>query len=576
MGMILLAGTIVNNSILLLDFILNAREKGFSREEAIIQSVRIRTRPILMTASSTVIGLTPLVFEMAVGLERLSPLGIVAAAGLILGTFLTMIVIPVIYLVIDDFKNKLSFKPGERGTAVVILVFLSVSFIFPRVSFADGKKQRCNSDGKKVFSLKSAIKYALDHSPDIKESAADIEKTKGATVKVRANLLPQISLNSVYTNYQEEHAIVPGIAGTEERFDNNTISNKAEASWLITDFGKSFYAFKSAKNFYLASTKSLERKKEVVIYTTAKIYFNIVSLDKLIISYKVLRKSMAELQRRIRQFIKEGKSARIDLLKVNVRLAEIDDNIARLESQKEYLLGLLSQEMGYKGGIETQEDLKLFNIKADELSRTEEFNKALQHREDLAGYKYLVKSSYFGLKSSKRAYFPEVKAFGGAGEFAGFSGEARFSGNDRWEDDYWAGIKVTLPIFDSGLREGGILKAKGDYDFNKAHKYKILLGVYKDVSKSLADIESSRKRINFAETSKEEAEEALRLEKLKYKEGKGVINDVLDAEAAVRKADYLYYSAVSDYNTSVFELYLSEGLLVESYGQIIFGRGKLC
>ncbi len=574
--MILLAGTIVNNSILLLDFILNAREKGFSREEAIIQSVRIRTRPILMTASSTVIGLTPLVFEMAVGLERLSPLGIVAAAGLILGTFLTMIVIPVIYLVIDDFKNKLSFKPGERGTAVVILVFLSVSFIFPRVSFADGKKQRCNSDGKKVFSLKSAIKYALDHSPDIKESAADIEKTKGATVKVRANLLPQISLNSVYTNYQEEHAIVPGIAGTEERFDNNTISNKAEASWLITDFGKSFYAFKSAKNFYLASTKSLERKKEVVIYTTAKIYFNIVSLDKLIISYKVLRKSMAELQRRIRQFIKEGKSARIDLLKVNVRLAEIDDNIARLESQKEYLLGLLSQEMGYKGGIETQEDLKLFNIKADELSRTEEFNKALQHREDLAGYKYLVKSSYFGLKSSKRAYFPEVKAFGGAGEFAGFSGEARFSGNDRWEDDYWAGIKVTLPIFDSGLREGGILKAKGDYDFNKAHKYKILLGVYKDVSKSLADIESSRKRINFAETSKEEAEEALRLEKLKYKEGKGVINDVLDAEAAVRKADYLYYSAVSDYNTSVFELYLSEGLLVESYGQIIFGRGKLC
>ena len=147
-------------------------------------------------------------------------------------------------------------------------------------------------------------------------------------------------------------------------------------------------------------------------------------------------------------------------MKVNVRLAEIDDDIARLESQREYLLGLLSQEIGYKGGIETQEDLQLFNVKADELSQSEEFNKALQHREDLAGYKYLVKSSYFGLKSSERAYLPEVKAFGGAGEFAGFSGEARFSGNDRWEDDYWAGVKVSLPIFDSGLREGGYFKSQ--------------------------------------------------------------------------------------------------------------------
>jgi multidrug efflux pump subunit AcrB len=101
MGMILLGGTIVNNSILLLDFILNARKSGMAKDEAIIQSVRLRIRPILMTAVSTIIGLTPLVFEMAVGLERMSPLGIVAATGLTIGTFLTMIVIPVVYSSLD-------------------------------------------------------------------------------------------------------------------------------------------------------------------------------------------------------------------------------------------------------------------------------------------------------------------------------------------------------------------------------------------------------------------------------------------------------------------------------------------
>ncbi len=106
MGMIFLGGTIVNNSILLLDFVLNARKAGVTKDEAILQSVRLRIRPILMTTVSTIVGLTPLVFQMAVGLERMSPLGIVAATGLAVGTFLTMIVIPVVYSSLDTVTVK--------------------------------------------------------------------------------------------------------------------------------------------------------------------------------------------------------------------------------------------------------------------------------------------------------------------------------------------------------------------------------------------------------------------------------------------------------------------------------------
>lgn len=107
MGLILVGGTIVNNSILLLDFILTARKQGLSKNQAIQQSVRLRNRPILMTTTSTVIGLTPLIFELAVGLERMSPLGIVAASGLIIGTFLTMILVPVAYSLLDSLLESL-------------------------------------------------------------------------------------------------------------------------------------------------------------------------------------------------------------------------------------------------------------------------------------------------------------------------------------------------------------------------------------------------------------------------------------------------------------------------------------
>ena len=105
MGMIFLAGTKVNDSIMLLDFIVESREAAMNRREAILESIRLRLRPILMTTFSTVVGLSPLAFEMAVGLERLSPLAIVAASGMLVGTFLTMIVVPVVYSCIDDLTT---------------------------------------------------------------------------------------------------------------------------------------------------------------------------------------------------------------------------------------------------------------------------------------------------------------------------------------------------------------------------------------------------------------------------------------------------------------------------------------
>lgn len=123
MGMILLGGTIVNNSILMLDFIINARAAGMTREEAILQSVRLRLRPILMTTVSTIVGLVPLIFEMAVGLERMSPLGIVAAFGLLVGTFLTMVVIPVVYSMFDSLTERM------KHLAHILIHGHSVAFV---------------------------------------------------------------------------------------------------------------------------------------------------------------------------------------------------------------------------------------------------------------------------------------------------------------------------------------------------------------------------------------------------------------------------------------------------------------
>jgi len=105
MGMILLAGIVVKNSILLIDFIAEAKKRGETTRNALIGSVRIRTRPILMTAVGTSVGMIPIAMEWAIGLERLSPLAIVAIGGLMVSTFLTMVYVPILYSLFEDLQG---------------------------------------------------------------------------------------------------------------------------------------------------------------------------------------------------------------------------------------------------------------------------------------------------------------------------------------------------------------------------------------------------------------------------------------------------------------------------------------
>lgn len=101
-GLILLIGIVVNNSIILIDFIRQRREQGSDRHEAIIASVSTRFRPIMMTSLSTIAGMIPLALEWALGAERFSPLAVAVIGGMAASTFLTMIVIPVLY---DGFES---------------------------------------------------------------------------------------------------------------------------------------------------------------------------------------------------------------------------------------------------------------------------------------------------------------------------------------------------------------------------------------------------------------------------------------------------------------------------------------
>ncbi len=110
-GVVMLAGIVVNNAIVLIDCINTRRKEGMPRREAIIEGGKIRLRPILMTTTTTVLGLLPLALGLGEGAELRMPMGITVIGGLLFSTLLTLILIPVVYDLVEKMKESV-WKAG--------------------------------------------------------------------------------------------------------------------------------------------------------------------------------------------------------------------------------------------------------------------------------------------------------------------------------------------------------------------------------------------------------------------------------------------------------------------------------
>lgn len=123
-GFVMLSGIIVNNGIVLVDYINQLRAQGMEKKEAIMTAGRTRMRPVLMTAMTTILALSTMVFSHDMGADMSRPMSVVTIGGLTYGTLLTLIVIPCIYDVFSRGKErekrgrkKLFLKEGKKEQA---------------------------------------------------------------------------------------------------------------------------------------------------------------------------------------------------------------------------------------------------------------------------------------------------------------------------------------------------------------------------------------------------------------------------------------------------------------------------
>jgi len=138
-GIISLAGVVVNNNIVLVDYVMQLRQRGMEKAQAIIEGGATRLRPVLLTALTTMLGLVPLTFGINVDFVGLltdfapnfqigssntqfwGPMGTAIIAGLLFGTVLTLVIVPVMYSVFDSLSVRFSqFFGGNVEDASIV------------------------------------------------------------------------------------------------------------------------------------------------------------------------------------------------------------------------------------------------------------------------------------------------------------------------------------------------------------------------------------------------------------------------------------------------------------------------
>ena len=113
-GLLALIGIVVNDSLILIDFLKKLRQAGKNKIDATIEACNVRARPIILTSVTTVLGISPLIFFATGQTKFLSPMAVSLGFGLLFATILILIVLPCFYLIMDDLKQMILNKIEKK------------------------------------------------------------------------------------------------------------------------------------------------------------------------------------------------------------------------------------------------------------------------------------------------------------------------------------------------------------------------------------------------------------------------------------------------------------------------------
>ena len=413
---------------------------------------------------------------------------------------------------------------------------------------------------KDPLTLQQAIETALANNPEIAARGWDAAAAQAGRDQALGARLPWVGIVGGYTHTLDEQRLIPASRdGESGLFSRDIVSGDLVVSMPLFTGGRLVNQVNAADLLRKAAEQRLARSREELVFNVSSVFNSILAQEHVIESLEFSRKTLTEHVNRIDALITAQKAARVDRMRTEVRLADIEQQLVREKNLQSIqyralanLLGLRASEkqLPLQGELEMQENIVLPKLETA-------LSVAREDRADYLAARSSLEAQAKNVDVAKSGHLPTLSVQGSYGR-RWATGPTTGAGDEQG-DVGRIGMAMEVPIFEGGQVDADIREKRAALAAAQERLRLLDLQVRLEVEAALLNVESSGERAVAIRKSIAQAKESLRIEQQKYNLGKGAIVDVLDAQAALLESETTYYLVLAEYHTAVAQLKLAMG-----------------
>ncbi|CAN5537134.1 TolC family protein [soil metagenome] len=411
---------------------------------------------------------------------------------------------------------------------------------------------------RNFLTMNAAIVYARQHSPRLAGKRQSVSTEQAGIAVASSERLPRLNLGAAARGSSQPAETAMGFPLTQlaqipygQPFSNGHLNADLRATIPLYTGGRIGSAVNLAtarRDLAAIRVRDVERDLD---FDVAATYASIVQLDRDIIAAQESVNALIESRRVISQMLDEGKVARVDLLKVDTRLADVQDSTIEFRNAREIEAGQFNALLGRS--VDTPVALES-DLPSPSIQPSLEQVSGLAHvgnlKSQLAEAELSVAER--SVSVAKSAQRPTLSlAIDGTGQSA--------DPFNIYKGGVAGGVVFSFPVFDRTLTHQ-VEEAKSRELERRADLKQVELDSAQRVRAAYLQVKNSEERIRASETSIGYAREALRIEQEKQQYGRGIIETLLDAQAALLTSEARYFRALADYTTAIAAVTRETGL----------------
>jgi outer membrane protein len=417
-----------------------------------------------------------------------------------------------------------------------------------------------------TFSLGDAIAFALRNSPRLRSARAAIERARGQEQVAFAPFLPQIDLLGQYGGTSA--TLAPGIPGPTGFILASTFGTRSYAEtevglqWTLYDFGRTGGRYRQAVARGRVAELQLVRADQTVEFDVATSYLDVLlaRASRRVQEDAVRRAEAILADTRVRR--KGGVVERADVLRAEVQLSESREALVLAREREFDAVARLNNAMGRNAGWPLEViDLEVQPPLPGALAELLERSAAQRPEVGLARQAAAVAQE--GRQAARAEFLPRIFVRAVAGHT---DGQNVITG---WQEG--AGLHVEAPLYAGGRHRGELRAAEADVAAAIADAQTILDAISLQVNLAYRGVVAAHERIELARTAVVQAQENLRLLRLRYRNGNATPTDIVDSEAALTRSQQRFFSATYEYLAALARVDYAVG---QRQGAFVRGEGR--